>query len=177
MRRLSDMKTHGKFLKLINVKLDDRLTGEQSRMLEEHLASCAACRAEFEALSEIRGILLSASDAPLDPEAAGRQASRIMDLVRAKPSSTGRAGIPLPLKPALGLASVIVILILSFALLQHPGGKGAIPRLEPGDPFNDNLVWVLNQHELMSGIEAFNEPWVVLGEIDVNERSLLEAEI
>lgn len=169
------MKAHRKFLKAINLKIDGRLSTEEDKRLMEHLENCDACRAEYEALFEIRRRLLTVDDIPIDPEKADITTSKIMAAVREKASIKVKPK-PSALKPALGMASVIIILLASMAVINRPPPSGKGLFTNPDDiEFDAVLVGLLDEHEHLMVLEVFSDPLIIANEKSVNSSLMSEA--
>lgn len=168
------MKVHRKYINAINLKIDGRLSAEEDKRLMKHLENCAACRAEYEALFEIRRRLLTFADIPIDPEKADITTSKIMAGVREKASTKVKPKRS-ALKPALGMASVIIILLASMAVINrpHPSGKGLFTN--PDDiEFDTVLVGLLDEHEHLMVLEVFTDPLIIANEKNVNSSLMSE---
>ena len=107
------------------------LDEDESREVKEHLATCAACRAEAASFHEVTGLLASAA-APREPP-AGLEA-RILRAVQTRASPAAFAG-PAPARrrrspwPALtGIAAVVAVALGVGNLLQWNGVLGAAAR-------------------------------------------------
>ena len=163
------MKAHRKYLRLINLRLDGRLSEEAGKLLDEHLHDCEACMDEYETLAAIRRNLLTVADVPLDPVTTERRTAGIMAAIRQHASgkrAPRRVGV---LRPAIVLASLVVIFVLSLPFLQRTEPPGPILFTDPKDVALDSiLVSTLNEHELVGVFEAFSDPAVVKFEMDAN---------
>jgi len=162
------MKAHGKYIKAINLKIDGRLSTGEDKRLMVHLENCDACRAEYEALFEIRRRMLTVADIPIDPEKADFRTSKIMAAVREKASTKVKPKRP-ALKPALGMASVIIILLASMAVINRPAPSGKGLFTNPDDiEFDAVLVGLLDEHEHLMVLEMFTDPLIIANEKNVN---------
>ena len=52
---------HATYREWLNLEADDRLPRNERARLEDHLATCSACRSELDELRELEGLLLQAS--------------------------------------------------------------------------------------------------------------------
>jgi anti-sigma-K factor RskA len=115
---------HREFQDLLALHAVDALDASDGRRVEEHLASCAECRAELTELQETAGLLAHASPAA-EPSAAVRM--RIMDEVR-KEKAAGTAAfsrvVPFQARPApavwpnaLRIAAAIAFVALAVGLI------------------------------------------------------------
>ncbi len=170
------MKAHRKYLELINLKLDGRLSPGEEETLNAHLAECNACREEYEAMAGIRRNLLSVADIPLDRAAAERRKGRIMAALR-KRGAPRRAPLAKPglLRPAVVLATLLLIFVMSFSVLHKGESPGPQLFSDPQDVILDRLlVNTLNEHELTSIVELFNDPALVASEIGANGNYMVD---
>lgn len=168
------MKAHGKYIKAINLKIDGRLSAGEDKRLMEHLEDCDACRAEYDALFEIRRRLLTVADIPVDPEKAEITTSKIMAAVREK-ASTRTIPKRSALKPVLGMASVIIILLASLAVINRPDPSGNGLFTNPEDKeFDTVLLGLLDEHEHLMVLEMFSDPLIIGNEKNVNSSLIPE---
>lgn len=142
---------------LIQLYLDGRLAPARHVHLEQHLASCAACRHELAVLQSIRG---AAAEGELVPEPADLTAL-VMSRVAAYEARRALAAAPSPAAPPFGLprwvigwrgAVVAALMLLSIALLQPTafGGLGATLTRDVSGAFNallgpgpDSISWAV----------------------------------
>lgn len=169
------MKQHKKYMKLINLKIDGRLSVDEDGRLMKHLDECEACRSEYEVLNQIRNKLLTAADVPLDPVQAEKSTAKIMAAVRDKAATKVKPRRS-ALKPILGFVSLLLIFIVSMAILHKstPPGKGLYSNPDDRE-FDTMLVELLNEHEHLMALEAFSDPLIIAGEKGVNNSLLREA--
>jgi predicted anti-sigma-YlaC factor YlaD len=169
------MKPHGKFLKLINLKIDGRLSPDEETRLMDHIEECDACRAEYEVLSHIRSKLLTAVDVPLNADRVEAATSKIMAAIRKKAPVTLKPRRS-ALKPALGFASLLIIFIISMAVLHKPAPSGKALFTNTDDlEFDVMLVGLLNEHEHLMAFEAFSDPIIIANEKEINKGIVREA--
>ena len=150
--------------------LDGRLPDNEKNRLEAHLSTCDACRAESETLSSIRRSLLATTEVPLNAQPAERRIADIMTAVREKSAAAKPGRTRTALKPALGIATLVIVSLASFAVLQRqePPPRGIFS--DPGDfDFDNKLVELVNEHELLCAFESFNQTLVIFKERETNE--------
>jgi anti-sigma factor RsiW len=112
-------------------------TPEERRLVERHLGTCAACRADLALLREIDAAAgdVAARTPPPSPDGLARTLARIDDLERATPRA-GRRGLRAwidailpPTAPAarwaLAAQFVVILALGGVLLLRLPGGQGA----------------------------------------------------
>jgi hypothetical protein len=104
----------------------ERLTGtlgpERSMAVDQHLATCAACRAETERMREL-WTELGALRVPAGSGAAGR-IERMID-ARSQPDTVSRSGIAVrPLMPRAALSAVVIAASLLLGVLV---GRRSVP--------------------------------------------------
>lgn len=97
------------FLELLSARLDEALTEEEERELEEHLAACPDCRAVGAQLSALQGAFPELEEAATAPEGFTQG---VMDRIRA---SEAPKIIPLWKRPQVralaGLAACLVLVV------------------------------------------------------------------
>ncbi len=102
----------------LSLKLDGLMEREQSVHLQEHLASCETCRAEWEAMQRVASVLEAASEVAPPLDFTAKVASRLQQ--REARRRRVRAGIRL-LVGSVGLwGSAAVIIALLFLTVWQP---------------------------------------------------------
>jgi len=163
------MKAHGKYLRLINLKLDGKLAKDKLDILDAHLHECKACHEEYEHLRTIRGNLLASPEMPADPVTTERRTAAIMAAVKKRASSKRSLYWQFALRPALVLGSLLIILMISFAVVHENEPTGPTLFSNPQDILIDSiLVDTLNDHEVAGLFDAYYEPVEVVAETKVN---------
>lgn len=107
----------------MSLKLDELLNQEQERALQAHLAVCAACRAEWEALQVISNLLDDQPMVPAPPGFVARVERRLATERAARQRGVmGAAALVLGalLMATLGLSSLAGIAIQLWPLLSQP---------------------------------------------------------
>jgi anti-sigma-K factor RskA len=89
------MKTHDQFAEDLALYALGDLVGADRQELEEHLASCAACRRELQGLRADMSLLALSSAGPKPPE---RAKERLMRAVAAEPRGRGRETVAAPVE-------------------------------------------------------------------------------
>ena len=160
---------------MINLKLDGNLPKGKLDILDAHLRECKACRGEYEHLTAIRGNLLVSPDILIEPVAAERRTAAIMAAVKKRASAKRSPYWQLALRPALVLGSLLIILMISFAVVHQNAPTGPQLFSDPQDVLIDSiLVDTLNDHEVAGLFEAYNEPVEVVAEMKANGRFVAE---
>lgn len=123
---------------VLSAYLDGEATVEQARACEQHLESCAACRAELAQLERARSVLRSLPPPAVPPELAGA-----IKLAAARELARERTGMIWPVwaKPLAAAAALVVAITVGQMLrtpdLVAPGDLASLPPpvtiLEPLD--------------------------------------------
>lgn len=113
--------------KMLSMRLDDLLTAEESTLLEDHLAGCGACQAEWHSLQALDSLLGSAS--LVQPPV------RLRVQVMARLSRREQARRAIIGGTALTLGTVtLALLALAPALFSLLNTAGIAPALISGGP-------------------------------------------
>ncbi len=106
--------------------IDDALAADERTLFEEHLAGCAACRAEVATLRELKSRFAAAPRRPLPP------ALRALLARRGRPPLWRRVFVPArtPRWAAAGLATAAVALLAIWAV-RHTAATPAAIDLQP----------------------------------------------
>jgi hypothetical protein len=107
--------------------LDGEVTPAQTRLIEDHLAGCAACRQERDALRGTRNLL--AANGRLEAPPSWVQEARRAAAGDARPSRTTRLGRPLALS-TMAAAALLAVIVLSLRLFE----PSAVATRDGGDP-------------------------------------------
>ncbi len=129
---------------LLPATVDNRLDGAQQREVDEHLAGCAACTADLDAMRDARVAL--ATCGPAEPPAG--LADRIARSVRlAQPDNTPASFwerfVPIAWPTALGASVAAIVLV---AVMLTSGGEPTKTATEtaPADPIEQVATAVNN---------------------------------
>lgn len=117
------MCTCDEILDLLSARLDGVLTGEEERLLAEHLDACPACRALAEDLAHLHALLPGLNEEP---------PAFIKEKVMARIREEGAAPIPFPAlkrrpnrwRAWAGAAAVFAVVLLGVYALRGAAGKG-----------------------------------------------------
>jgi len=165
------MKAHRKYIRLINLKLDGRLPGAKLDTFERHLERCDSCREEYAHLRDMRAKLLASLEIVPDHITAARRKDAIMAAVKKRAASQRSPYWQLALRPALVLCSLLIVLMISFAVVHKSEPTG--PRLftNPQDVVIDSvLLDTLNDHEIAGLFEVYNEPAEIAAAMKANDQ-------
>jgi anti-sigma factor RsiW len=104
----------------IHALADGELSGEEKVAAEKHLADCPSCRAEYEAICAVKGVLKDRLE-PVDASSAWSQCSKRLDEIdRSKRVET------FVTRHAWSLCSVFLVIILSAAMLNRTLGHNSV---------------------------------------------------
>lgn len=106
-----------KIQELISCLVDGELTAKEKLEVESHIAHCPECRAMYEDFAAISGML---SDETAEVPAALH--SSIMESVNAAPKAKKKKGLLVALRPYMGAAACLVIIVGLVAMMR--GGRG-----------------------------------------------------
>lgn len=132
--------------RLIQLYIDSRLTLDQLRALEAHIASCTACHAELDLLEDIAEHLHNLKPVA-EPEGLTAQ---IMQRVAMSPAHSGSPKFSL-LRPSLPeiLAAIFLATIATLvSILQQPTLRSALPFANGHDSLS--LAFIRALHLLTS---------------------------
>lgn len=116
------LRRHRPDLPALSAYADGRLGATESRALEAHLATCAACQAELAGLRAVRDALRALPQ--VDQPRSFRLRATDVERAPARPSAGG-LGRAMRLAPALSAAAVLVFVIAVGADLARGGSHGA----------------------------------------------------
>lgn len=106
-----------KIQELISCLMDGELTAKEKLEVESHIAHCPQCRAMYEDFAAISGMF---SDETAQVPAALH--SSIMESVNAAPRAKKKKGLLVALRPYMGAAACLVIIVGLVAMMR--GGRG-----------------------------------------------------
>lgn len=104
------MKTHLDFVTL-NLYLDDALDANAHTLADAHLAQCATCRAELDALENVARAFAAWRNEPIPRDVSAPVMARVRQ--RPVPHTRARWGIA-----ALGAQVALIVLLVAWALPQ-----------------------------------------------------------
>jgi predicted anti-sigma-YlaC factor YlaD len=145
--------------KLMSQRLDDQLNDQESTRLENHIAACDACQAEWHRVQSLDRLFSAAPMVPAPPHLSKRVAVRIKRREQARRAIIGGA--------ALMLGTVaLALLVLAPAFLGLLDNLGIAPALISGGP--ETLVQVFALLGTLVRVslvllEQFGLPLAILG--------------
>lgn len=145
--------------KLMAQRLDDQLNDQKSTRLEDHIAACGACQAEWRRVQSLDRLFRAAPMVPAPPRLSKRVAVRIERREQARRAIIGGT--------ALTLGTVaLVLLVLAPAFLGLLDNLGIAPALISGGP--ETLVQVFALLGTLVRVslvllEQFGLPLAILG--------------
>lgn len=145
--------------RIMPARLDDSLSGAEAARLEDHLAVCSACRAEWERMQAVDRLLGSAVTVQAPTNLRARVMARIARREQARRAILGGTALVLGTS-ALGL---LVLTPLILGLLEN---IGLAPALISGGPQTVvQLLALLSalSHTVLALLDQFAGPLAVLG--------------
>ena len=141
--------------------LDDRASLRERREVDQHLATCAACRARVE---EFRGVWRVLETTPA-PEPSASFDAKLRQRIAAEPPTGvwSRMAVLLP-QPRLALASLMLIAVGFWAAtatrpqLPAPGAGSPVALSEDQNFRMIKNMQVLENYEVLKDLNALNEP-------------------
>lgn len=128
---------HDRYRLLAAGSIDGRISPDEARDLERHLAGCPDCRAELSGLLADHE-WLSAPRSPVAPPADVRTSVLAAARSPRVPRTSDAAG---PFLPAfLAAAALLVVSVLALNLVFAPSGPGAVPSRTPGPSASERVA-------------------------------------
>jgi len=145
--------------KLMSQRLDDQLSAQGGGRLEDHLATCSACQAEWRRMQALDRLFRSAPMVQAPPHLSAQVVARISRRKQAQRAIIGGA--------ALTLGTIAVaLLVLVPAFLGLLDGLGVAPALISGGPETLVQIFALLSalvRVLLVLLEHFGRPLAILG--------------
>ncbi len=118
----------------LQLYLDNRLTIEQARALEAHLANCATCLEELAILEEITQNLHNLK-VVAEPEDLNEQIMRRVAMTPARPGTT-KFSLLRPSLPEILVAALLATIATLGSILQQPALRALLPFANGHDPLS-----------------------------------------
>jgi predicted anti-sigma-YlaC factor YlaD len=142
---------------LMSARIDGELTAAESLRLEEHLASCEACREELAALERAWGGLDALGEISVPEGLTDRVVARVLAARRGMPPARRRVRVLYPLAAA---AAVILALFVGSVLMNG----GGVDRKTRQIVANIDLLQNLDVVENLDVIEQMGDSVLLLSE-------------
>lgn len=126
------MNDHADILKLLSAYCGGDLNPADQARVEEHLVSCAVCRAELADLRSALRLIRTTPEVEPPPWLTGRIMARLREEQQQQRSWLQRLFFPLRIKLPLEALAVLMVCVTGYYLSRtpEPEMKGAIPQLE-----------------------------------------------
>ena len=105
---------------LIHALADHELSEEERKTAEDHLAECASCRAEYEAVNSLKTVLQTRLETADTQASWARCRKRLDELDRSAKVES------FVTRYAWGFCSLFLVIILSAAVLNHTLGRNSL---------------------------------------------------
>lgn len=127
------------FAELLSPFHDNELAEDRAAVLRVHLETCAACRAELQALVDLGAALRAERDAVPAPNPAEQLGALTEVLTSARaPLWRRRVAVPVPILGGLVAATLALVVVVTAAARDRPASPA--PPLDPGGRLTIEVV-------------------------------------